>query len=165
MHLKLSDAANWAEVISAVAIVVSLIYVGVQVSDNTSATRSASASHANTEFIGWYTHISSDPEIVDIWYRGVRDPESLTDQEFLRFIFLVHIIMLQFQNNYYLVEEGTLEKKVLESITLTLTTIKGTAGFEKYWALRKQLFYPEYRTFIEELMYNSQHEPSPTYTQ
>jgi hypothetical protein len=160
----LTDAANWAEVISAVAIVFSLVYVGIQVADNTSATRSASASHANTEFIDWYTHISSDPEIVDVWYRGVREPENLTDQEFLRFIFLVHIIMLQYQNNYYLVEEGTLEKKVLDSITLTLTTIKGSSGFDRYWNLRKQLFYPEYRAFIEELMYNSQHMPSPTYT-
>lgn len=162
--MKLRDAANWAEVVSAVAIVVSLIYVGIQVTDNTSATRSATASHANTEFIDWYEHISADPEIVDVWYRGVREPETLTDQEFLRFVFLVHIIMLQFQNNFYLVEEGTLDKKVLESITLTLTTIKGTAGFDRYWALRKQLFYPEYRMFIEELMYNSLHKPSPTYT-
>lgn len=95
----------------------------------------------------------------------MREPESLTDQEFLRFVFLVHIVMLQFQNNYYLVEESTLEKKVLESVTITLTSIKGTAGFEKYWALRKQFFYPEYRTFIEELMSSSQHEPSSTYTQ
>jgi hypothetical protein len=163
--LKLSDAAKWAEVISAVAIVFSLVYVGIQVSDNTSATRSASASHANTEFIEWYKHVSADPEIVDVWYRGVRDPESLADQEFLRFIFLVHIIMLQFQNNYYLVEEGTLEKKVLDSITLTLTTIKGTSGFERYWNLRKELFYPEYRAFIEELMYNSQHNPSSIYAE
>ena len=162
--MKLSDAAKWAEVVSAVAIVVSLIYVGIQVTDNTTATRSAIANHANTEFIDWYEHISADPEIVDVWYRGVREPENLTDQEFLRFVFLCHIVMLQFQNNFYLVEEGTLDEKVLESITLTLTTIKGTAGFDRYWALRKQLFYPEYRMFIEELMYNSQHKPSPTYT-
>ena len=163
--MKLNDAANWAEIISAIAIVVSLIYVGVQVSDNTSATRSASASHANTEFIGWYEHLSSDPEIVDVWYRGVIEPENLTDQEFIRFIWLVHIVMLQFQNNYYLVEEGTLEKKVLDSIAITMTTIKGSAGFERYWGLRKKLFYPEYRMFIEDLMYNSQHKASPTYTQ
>lgn len=144
---------------------VSLIYVGVQVSDNTSATRSDTASHANTEFVDWYAHVSSDPELIDVWYRGVREPETLTDQELLRFIFLLHMIMLQYQNNFYLVGEGTLEAKVLNAITQTLTTIKGTPGFDKYWVLRKQLFYPEYRAFVEDLMYHSQHKPSPTYTQ
>ena len=163
--MKLREAANWAEVVSAVAIVISLIYVGVQVDDNTAATRSATASHANTLFIEWYSHISDDPELMDVWFRGVREPETLNQQEFLRFVFLLHMIMLQYQNNYYLVQEGTLEKKVLDAITLTLTTIKGTPGFERYWSLRKGLFYPEYKQFIEQLMYNSEYSASPTYTE
>ena len=163
--MQLKDAANWAEVISAVAIVVSLVYVGVQVTDNTAATRSATASHANTQFTDWYMHISDDAELMHVWFRGVREPQSLSREEFLRFVFLMHIIMLQYQNNYYLVQEGTLEQKVLNAITLTLTTIKGTPGFEKYWSLRKELFYPEYKQFIEDLMYHSHYSPSPTYAE
>jgi hypothetical protein len=162
--VNLKQAAQWAEVVSAIAIVISLIYVGVQVTDNTSATRSATASHANTEFIDWYTHLSSDAETMSIWYRGIREPESLDQEEQLRFIFLLHIILLQYQNNFYLVQEGTLDRRVLDSITLTLTTIKGTDGFELYWSLRKDLFYPEYKNFIEGLMYNSKYEASPSYT-
>ena len=163
--MKLQNAAHWAEIVSALAIVISLLYVGIQVTDNTSATRSASASHANTEFIAWYTHVSSDPQLMDVWLRGVKEPDSLTEQEFLRFIFLLHIVMLQFQNNYYLEQEGTLEERILLTITTTLTTIKGTPGFDRYWALRKNYFFLEYRSFIEELMYNSEYKPSPTYAQ
>ena len=151
--------------IGGVVVVFSLIYVGVQLVDNTAATRSATASHANTEFIDWYMHISSDAETMSIWYRGIREPDSLNEEEKLRFIFLVHIILLQYQNNFYLVQEGTLDKKVLDSITLTLTTVKGTAGFELYWKLRKHLFYPEYRDFIEGLMYDSDYQANPSYTQ
>jgi len=43
MKLKLSDMSNVADVVSAIAIVISLIYVGLQVSDNTKGTRSATA--------------------------------------------------------------------------------------------------------------------------
>jgi hypothetical protein len=103
--------------------------------------------------------------LIDVWYRGVRETETLTEQELLRFIFLLHMIMLQYQDNFYLVEEGTLEAKVLNAITQTPTTIKGTPGFDSYWDLRKQLFYPEYRAFIEDLMYHSKYDASPTYTQ
>jgi hypothetical protein len=43
MRLKLSEWASIAEIISAFAVVTSLIYVGIQVYDSAGAVRSASA--------------------------------------------------------------------------------------------------------------------------
>ena len=161
--MKLSEAASWAEIISAVGLVVSLIYVGIQVTDNTSAMRSETASNASTQFIDWYTHLSGDPELMDVWLRGVTAPETLDEQQSLRFVFLLHIIMLQFQNNYYLVEEGTLDEKMLYAINNTLATIRGTPGFELYWSLRRELFNREYQAFVERLMFESEGLPNPSY--
>ena len=161
--MKLSEAANWAEIVSAIGLVISLIYVGIQVTDNTSAMRSETASNASTEFIDWYTHMSGDPELMDVWLRGVTEPDSLDEQESLRFVFLLHIIMLQFQNNYYLVEEGTLDEKMLLAINNTLSTIRGTPGFAMYWSLRRDLFNPEYQTFVEQLMFETDGPPNPSY--
>jgi len=161
--VKLSEAANWAEIVSALGLVISLIYVGIQVTDNTSAMRSETASNASTEFIGWYSHVSDDPELMNVWLRGVTAPETLDEQQSLRFVFLLHIIMLQFQNNFYLVEEGTLDAKMLSAINNTLATIRGTPGFEMYWSLRRELFYPEYRAFVEQLMFEPEGLPNPSY--
>jgi hypothetical protein len=163
VEVKLSEAASWAEIISAVGLVVSLIYVGIQVTDNTSAMRSETASNASTQFIDWYTHLSGDPELMDVWLRGVTAPETLDEQQSLRFVFLLHIIMLQFQNNYYLVEEGTLDEKMLYAINNTLATIRGTPGFELYWSLRRELFNREYQAFVERLMFESEGLPNPSY--
>jgi len=92
--------------------------------------------------------VSDDPELMNVWLRGVTAPETLDEQQSLRFVFLLHIIMLQFQNNFYLVEEGTLDAKMLSAINNTLATIRGTPGFEMYWSLRRDLFYPEYQAFV-----------------
>ena len=161
--MKLSAAAKWAEIVSALGIVVSLIYVGIQVTDNTRAMRSETASNASTEFIDWYTHLSGNPELMDVWLRGVTAPETLDEQQSLRFVFLLHIIMLQFQNNFYLVEEGTLDEKVLSAINNTLATIRGTPGFAMYWSLRKELFFPEYQAFVERLMFETEGQPNESY--
>jgi hypothetical protein len=161
--VKLSEAASWAEIVSALGIVISLIYVGIQVTDNTSAIRSETASNASTEFIDWYKHVSDDPELMDVWLRGVTSPETLDEQQSLRFVFLLHIVMLQFQNNYYLVEEGTLDEKMLSAINNTLATIRGTPGFELYWSLRRELFYPEYQSFVEQLMFETEGLPNQSY--
>jgi len=47
MKSELSDLASLAEIIGAVAIVVSLIYVGIQVNDSNRAIRSAAVNDAN----------------------------------------------------------------------------------------------------------------------
>ena len=161
--MKLSEAANWAEIVSALGIVISLIYVGIQVTDNTSAMRSETASAASTEFSNWYTHVSSDAELIEVWLQGVTAPETLDEEQSLRFLFLVHILMLQFQNNYYLVEEGTLDEKMLYAINNTLATLRGTPGFELYWSLRRELFNPEYQAFVEQLMFETEGLPNPSY--
>ena len=161
--MKLSEAAHWAEIVSALGLVISLIYVGIQVTDNTSAMRSETASNASTEFIDWYTHLSGDPQLMDVWLTGVTAPETLDERQSLRFLFLLHIIMLQFQNNYYLVEEGTLDEKMLSAINNTLATIRGTPGFAMYWSLRRDLLRPEYQVFVEQLMFETEGQPNESY--
>jgi predicted RNA polymerase sigma factor len=59
--MKLTAAANRAEVVSAVATVVSLIYTGGQVTANTAATRSATASHALDAITRALTTIKGTP--------------------------------------------------------------------------------------------------------
>jgi len=75
----------------------------------------------------------------------------------------LHIIMLQFQNNDYLVEEGTLAEKILSAINNTLATIRGTPGFAMYWSLRRELFNPEYQAFVERLMFETEGLPKQSY--
>jgi len=60
MKLKLSELASIAEIIGAFAVVISLIYVGVQVNDSTGAVRSASANDANVAVQSWYLQTGSD---------------------------------------------------------------------------------------------------------
>ena len=54
MKLKLSKLASIAEIIGAFAVVISLIYVGVQVNDSASAVRAASTNDANVALQSWY---------------------------------------------------------------------------------------------------------------
>ena len=72
-------------------------------------------------------------------------------------------IKLQFQNNFYLVEEGALDEKMLSAINNTLATIRGTPGFAMYWSLRRELFYPDYQAFVEQLMFETEGLPNQSY--
>jgi hypothetical protein len=55
MKYSLKKIALITEIIGGVALFVSLIFVGVQFKENTTATRSATANAANAITVSWYT--------------------------------------------------------------------------------------------------------------
>jgi len=148
MKIKLSEMANVAEIISAIAIVVSLIYVGVQVTDNTKAIRSAAANDAANSIQAWYLATGTDLSTSDLFLRGVKEPESLTKSENFQFIMLMHAVMLGFQNAYFMEKEGTLDTRISNALTATMASIHDYPGWKHYWEQRKEVFSPEFQKFV-----------------
>ena len=152
MKLKLSDWASIAEVIGAIAIVVSLIYVGIQVNDSTRAVRSATANETSAALSSWYSSIGASAQASEVFYNGVTDPGSLSIEETAQFIYLIHGLFIEYQAAYYLGQEQTLDEGVQESITNTLVGVREQPGVLMYWEQRRDLFEPGFRRFFDDLI-------------
>ena len=69
---------NWealgaiGELTGAFAVVVSLIYVGVQVRHSAGAVRSAAANDASVAMQNWYLEMGSNRQAGDIWFNAIR---------------------------------------------------------------------------------------------
>ncbi len=103
------------EGISALAVVLSLVFVGLQMNENTKATRSVTAAETQATISEWYHTIGSDQENTQLFLNFQRDPLSLTEVEQYQGILLTHSFMLILQNTFYLEEEGTLDPRIRES--------------------------------------------------
>jgi hypothetical protein len=79
MKIKLKHWASFAEIIGALAVVISLVYVGIQVNDSASAVRSAAANDANVALQAFYLQIGADRETSSIMYRGLMSEQALTN--------------------------------------------------------------------------------------
>jgi hypothetical protein len=143
-----------AEVVGALAVVISLIYVGMQVQDNTRAVRSATANDTTNAISAWYENLATDPQSVEIWYQGMNDPDSLSEQEWLQFLCLVHALMLKYQTAFYLARQGTLDSGISNSNTGTIAGTRELPGTQRYWAQRRSLFEPEFRAYFNDIMVN-----------
>jgi hypothetical protein len=152
MKLKLTEIANIAEVIGAFAIVISLIYVGVQVADSTRAVRSASANETSSAMSSWYLQVGNDPQSSKVYRRGIAAPETLSEDEVIQFIFLTHAVFIQYQTAYYLSQEGTLDIELQESITSAILGVREQPGFKLYWGQRNFLFKPDFRRYVDMLV-------------
>ena len=152
MKAKLSDIASLAEVIGAIAVVISLLYVGVQVRDTTRAVRSAAVNDANTAIQSWYQMMASDPQLLKTYLDGILSQEPLSRDEEFRYMMITQAVMYAFQNTFLLGQEGSLDAGLMSSLNTGIQAVRHTPGFRRYWAERRGYFFPEFVAFVEELL-------------
>ena len=150
--LKLTDVESIAEITGAVAIVVSLIYVGIQVSDSTLAVRSATATQTSASMSQLYHSIGTNSQATHVFLSGLTEPNSLSREETVQFVYMLHGLMLQYQAAFYVSEQGTLDVEMRESLINTILGITKLPGFLKYWSQRREVFKASFRTFVDDLL-------------
>src|SRR5207253_6410777 len=101
--MTLNDLANVGQIIGAVAGVISLIYVALQIRQNTNAVRSATAQTVHEHFAKWYHLVAPDDNLSQIVVNG-----SLSEKERVRFIATFMGFLSYSQNAFLKWREGLL---------------------------------------------------------
>ncbi|WP_228853485.1 hypothetical protein [Aegicerativicinus sediminis] len=172
MENRIQKISIITEIVGAIAIVISLIFVGIQFTENTKATKSATAASTVATISSWYNEMGNNQQSSSLFYNFMADPEALTSEERFQVIISLHGLFLTFQNSYYLSQQGTLDSHIEESITKAAIGVKDQPGFRLFWKLRRELFFPEFQNHIDEIvdtdieisegMYKSVDEQKPT---
>ncbi len=149
MKMKLKQWASFAEIIGALAVVISLVYVGVQVNDSAGAVRSASANDANVALQAFYLQVGADRETSSTIYRGLMSEQALTNEEEYQFLMLLHAAFLGFQNIYLLAEEGTIDEKLLNTMKATIVNMHRLPGLKRYWRQRRSYLHPGFVEWVD----------------
>jgi hypothetical protein len=105
---RLEKAAYISQIIGAVAVVMSLIYVGQQISDNTTEVRSNSGRELVTfgqEIDSW---VATNLDLAEILTAGGSDYEALSPSHRLRFNQYVMTSLNLYEQAFYYHEEGLL---------------------------------------------------------
>jgi hypothetical protein len=79
--MNLNDLANLGQVIGALAVVVSLFYVGHQIRQNTNAVRSATAQSVHEHFASWYHLLASNESLSQVVVDGLKDYGSFSEKD------------------------------------------------------------------------------------
>jgi hypothetical protein len=151
LKLKLSEMASIAEVIGAIAVVISLVYVGIQVNDSTGAVRSDSANNANVALQSWYQQIGSDQQSSALFYEALTSEEPLSNHEEFQFLMMFHAVFLALQNSYLLAEEGTIDVELREGLSSVILGVKDLPGTKRYWRQRKSYLHPKYADYVDQI--------------
>jgi hypothetical protein len=152
MKLKLAEYAHIAEIIGAFAVVISLLYVGVQVNDSASAVRAASANDVNVALQSWYLDIGTNQQTSELFYEALTSEEALSNEKEFQFLMMLHGAFLAFQNSYLLAEEGTIDTELREAITAAIVGIKELPGMRRYWRQRRSYLHSGFVDYVDQLL-------------
>lgn len=163
MKSKLKEFASIAEIVGAFAVVVSLIYVGVQVNDSNRAVRSASVNDANVAIQEWYMQIGSDEQTSRQFYRSLMSDQIKSNEEEFQFLMMMHGIFLAFQGSYLMAEEGTLDSELVDGLTGAILVVKDTPGMKRYWRQRRTTLHPRFVRYVDEIFLREGETPMEIY--
>jgi len=149
---KLSDWSSIAEIIGAFAVVISLVYVGVQVNDSASAVRSAAANDANVSVQNWYLQVGSDPQTSELFYDGLVSEDPLSTHDEFQFLMMFHAAFLGFQNSFLIAEEGTIDVELRGALTGAIVLVKDLPGMRRFWRQRKSTFHSAFAAYVDGLI-------------
>lgn len=158
--MKLKEWALVSEIVGAIAIVVSLIFVGLQVrqsADETALNTSAVKAEAYQSLVGYLLEFDSDmytyEHIAELSIRkNTGQGEPLTRVEERQYERTLAYLLELGDLAYYQYLQGVLDRERLDNIVGNLIAQSRTRGFREAWDKYdfKNRVHPEFAAYIEE---------------
>ena len=158
--MPLEQLANIAEIFGMLVISITLIFLIVQMRQNTKALYSSTTYSAHDEIGNQiYRPLASDHSLADIFLRGLDDLSSLSPVETVRFFAFWQNTVFTLQNWFYQWREGALDEAFWTSFSHILTDIHTSPGYRSFWEQRKYLFTTEFTNYCETELFSKQPTP------
>lgn len=136
------------EFLGAIGVIISLLYLAVQVQQNTKSVRSSTYQALVDSAQDFALLLGSDPEIASTFTRGLAD-EDLSRQEQAQFTWLFHVIIRQVENGHFQAMSGAMDPELWEGWTGTLRGIVGSPGGRRMWSSVRPRLRASFVQFVE----------------
>lgn len=150
--MSLEQLGLISQIVGAIAIVITLVYLAIQIKDSARSSRSAAVTDATTAMQSFYQELGSNPATSKLFLDGLTNPDALSQEDQFQYLMLMHSCYLGFQRSFFLAREGTLDVALRDSIGTALHAVNHMPGMHSYWRQRKAYFQPEFVEWVEGLL-------------
>jgi hypothetical protein len=153
--LSLDYAVNWdaisaiGQLVGALAVVISLIYLAREIRSNARATRRASMRSMSDALTRWLQQLSQHPQLRELYYRGIHDFESLEGADVVGFSALMVALFRNYEDMYFQQLEGV-DVDVWRGFEAAIRDINGYPGVQAWWRSRSHWFTEEFAKVINQ---------------
>ncbi len=147
--MNIEILANYADVIGGVAVVMSLIYVGIQIHRNTKSSQSQTSQSAHESLATVSLAVAKDSDFSNLARKGMLAFDELTEDEKFQFILLMVTIFRRYENIYYQYQKRFLEKDLWEGYRHSMLLYFHSSGGQAFWNLRRTHFSGIFQNYLD----------------
>lgn len=147
--MTLADLSDLSQALGAVAVIASLVFVGIQVRQNSAITRAQVHQQISDTFTVYLETMANHSNIIAGGASSRAGMNRLSDEELLQFSFLMAGLFKIWENAFYQYKSGFLDERNWQSNVKWMLTWYHMPGVQTWWRVRKDLFANEFQVFIE----------------
>ena len=149
--MNLADISQIAQTLGSAAVVASLIFVGVQIRQNTKVTR-AESHHAVSEALNQVNLLwARSSEASRIWLAGMNDIGALTPEDRWRFDAMMRAYLHVCESMYTQAALGAGDYGIVVAEEDGIKAVFSSNGIREWWGENPFGFSPEFRRYVEKL--------------
>jgi hypothetical protein len=150
--LSLEQASFLAQILSAVAVFGSLIFVGVQLRhSNKTARATASQAHSTMYHALITSLINDDLGFATIWRKALVDLNTLSEDELVRFFAFASAMFRFFESSRVQWVRGQLDDEHWHTIEQQAITLAAQPGMQSFWSIRRHWHCKAFQKWFEAL--------------
>lgn len=148
---------NWdaisaiSQMIGSIAVVLSVLYLALQVHQSTRIAKLAAQDAAATSLREVTRPFAENADLARVWRLGLEDLQSLSAEEQARFFHSAYQFLKAFETIHFHHIHGVMDEQIWLGWCGLLRHYIASSGMEHYWKLREDLFSARFREFVREL--------------
>ncbi len=153
---------NWdaigavGEILGAVAVLATLIYLARQIRLNTEEIRASRVGGTLKDQADYNQLLASDPDLARIYWTAVDDIEQLTHEEKQRWLHLCSVMLRNSEAAFYHHQQGNLPDRIHESRERWIRRFLGTSGFRWWWQQYADVLDPAFVDYVDRVLKEDQ---------
>ena len=148
---------NWeavsavSQLVGSIAVVFSVLYLGIQVHRSTRVAKLATQDAAATALRDVTKPLMENAELERIWRVGLEDLSALSTEDRARFFHAAYQFLKAFETIHFHYVYGLMDKQLWEGWRGLLRHYIAAPGMAQYWNLRPEVFSERFRNFVNSL--------------
>jgi hypothetical protein len=145
---------NWdaigavGENIGALAVVVSVAYLALQISKQTAESRLAAARDLSNIYITTLRSLREDQEMCSLFLKAIQDYDDLPNNERYRVSLLMQEMFRVNEQQFVHTRQQKADPIFVESINLSFEEFLTFPGTQRWWEICEEMFVPEFRDHV-----------------
>ena len=146
----LEDLGNIGEFVGSLAVLITLVYLAMQIRQNTESLGLGSELELSSQVVAWHRSITQDPDLCRIWDTAL-DPGAMSEEDIRRFRWLIAELFFLYEGYYEFYAKGHLSEKSWQPKIASLLGLLQNPIVADWWDKRHSPLTGEFRAYIESM--------------